>query len=159
MQVPVIYVRVKANIPSPTFDELNLARKQSQISSFRSQNRDTVADIRKMCNERRSDFILRLSANVISDSLLSELEKVTRAVHSVDSVEIAFEAFQSVISQECGCVLQLHLLHVGEEQRKLNAKAEALAHIFTKCANTLWLAIQKQKPQRTSCVIPIHFLL
>jgi hypothetical protein len=52
VQVPVIYVRVNANIRSPTFDELHWARKQSHISAFRSQNRDTVDDIRKMCNER-----------------------------------------------------------------------------------------------------------
>jgi ankyrin repeat protein len=108
VEVPVIYVRVNANIRSPTLDELNWARKQSHISAFRSQNRDTADDIRKMCNERKSDVIHRLSSTVISDSLLSELRKIPHSVNSVDSVQIAFEVFQSIISQECEDVLKLH---------------------------------------------------
>jgi ankyrin repeat protein len=108
VQVPVIYVRVNANIRSPTFDELNEARKQSHIAAFRSQNRDTAADIRKLCDERKSDLLRRLCTNVFSESLLSELQKSPLSVHSVHPVEIAFEMFQSGIAQECESVLLLH---------------------------------------------------
>jgi hypothetical protein len=99
---------VNANIQSPTLDELNCARKQNHIAAFRSQNRDTAADIRKLCDERRSELLRRLSASVISEDLLSELKKIPHSIHSVNPVEIAFEVFQSVIAQECESALLLH---------------------------------------------------
>jgi hypothetical protein len=67
VQVPVIYVRVNANIRSPTLDELNSARKQNHVAAFRCQNRDTAADIRKLCHERKEELFHRLSSKPISD--------------------------------------------------------------------------------------------
>ena len=38
----------------------------------------------------------------------------------------------------------------------MNAKAQILAHLFTKRASTFRLAIQQEKLQRTNCAMPIH---
>jgi hypothetical protein len=113
VDVPVIYVRVNANIRSPTFDELNKARKQNHIAAFRAQNRDTVSDIQRLCVERRQELMRRISSHRIPHKILASL---AAALHTTISENlnwdelsrIIFFGFQAVVCQQCEEVLSLH---------------------------------------------------
>jgi ankyrin repeat protein len=108
VQVPLIYVRVNANIRTPTLDELNSARKKSHIALFHSQNRDTIAEIRSICNRRADDILHRFSGRRLSVALLDELKDAQHATSTNDPVKMAFEGFLSVICHQCEAVLSLH---------------------------------------------------
>ncbi len=108
VQVPVIYVRVNANIRSPTLDEMNSARKKSHVALFRSQNRDTVAEIRSLFLQRTDDITRRFGGRRVSFPLLDELKNAQHAASIKDPVKTAFEGFISVICQQCEAVLFVH---------------------------------------------------
>lgn len=109
IQVPVIYVRVNANIRSPNLDEVNSARKKDHMAAFRSQNRDTAAEIRGLCNKRKEVFLRRLRCSWISG--LSHQEKRRCRVSNLSDDredETLYEGFQLVISDQCQDVLKTH---------------------------------------------------
>lgn len=112
VEVPVIYVRVNANIRSPTLDELNSARKQTHLAVFRSQNRDTAAEIRELCNEspRKEVFLRRLwFSSWFSGLTYDEISRCPVSNLSNDREdEILFEGFQLVISDQCQEYLDNH---------------------------------------------------
>jgi hypothetical protein len=108
VQVPVIYVRVNSNIRSPTLDELNSARKRNHLVLFRSQNRDTVAEIRDIGNQRTDDITRRFSGSSVSKVLLESLKDAQHSALMQDPVKIAFEGFLSVIRGQCEELLSLH---------------------------------------------------
>jgi hypothetical protein len=123
IQVPVIYVRVNANIRSPNLDEVNSARKKDHMAAFRSQNRDTAAEIRGLCNDRKEDFLRRLRCSWISG--LSHEEKRRCRVSNLSDDredETLYEGFQLVISDQCQDVLEKH------EELKEEVFADKLEH-------------------------------
>ncbi len=109
--MPIIYVRVNANIRTPTLDELNCARKQIHIAAFQNQNRDTAADIQRLCEERKDEFYERLSrdfdSGIVSASLLSKLKNGTHSIHSAGK-SILFEGVQKLILQQRQAVFNDH---------------------------------------------------
>jgi hypothetical protein len=112
VEVPVIYVRVNANIRSPTLDELNSARKQTHLAVFRSQNRDTAAEIRKLCNEspRKEVFLRRLRFSWFSGLTREEISRcpVPNLLDDRQYETLLFEGFQLVISDQCQVYLDNH---------------------------------------------------
>jgi hypothetical protein len=108
VDVPVIFVRVNANIRSPTLDELNSARKKNHIAFFRSQNRDTAAEILKIFHQRRDEVSLRFGIRRVSMALLGELKLAQYSTTVEDPVKTAFYGFVSKIRHQCDAVLNDH---------------------------------------------------
>ena len=113
VDVPVIYVRVNSNIRSPTFDELNKARKQNHIAAFRAQNRDTVSDIQRLCVERRQELMSRISSNRTPGKILASLATalhttISESLNQDELSHIVFLGFQAVVCRQCEEVLSLH---------------------------------------------------
>jgi hypothetical protein len=108
VQVPVIYVRVNSNIRTPTLDELNSARKRNHLVMFRSQNRDTVAEIRSIGTQRMDEISWRFSRASVSQVLLASLKDAQHSTLMQDPIKTAFEGFLSVIHGQCEELLSIH---------------------------------------------------
>jgi hypothetical protein len=114
--VPVIYVRVNANVRTPTLDEESSLRKKNHLAAFRAQIRDTVADIRQLCRERSAELhtrLLRADGSYCASGLTEEQEDALRQrLISGNADELAaairIEGIQSVISDQCEEVLKSH---------------------------------------------------
>ncbi len=77
VKVPLIHVRVNANIRCPTLEDSLRSRKLNHISAFRSHNRDTKADMRQLCLDRRGELAHRVPIkDMPHDQLLHFLQRL-----------------------------------------------------------------------------------
>jgi hypothetical protein len=110
VKVPVIHVRVNANVRTPTLDQVISARKKNHITAFRSQNHDTAAEIQELCESKKQALLCRLREKRNSEHLDRHLmlQNYPHSTHSVDADTVMFEGFQWVIVQQCEAILKFH---------------------------------------------------
>jgi hypothetical protein len=115
--VPVIYVRVNANVRTPTLDEESSLRKKNHIAAFRAQIRDAVAEIRKLCLDRKDELrtrLLRADGSYVSSGLSCLEEEALRQQCLISGTEderkfaIRIEGFQSAIFNQCEEIFNTH---------------------------------------------------
>ncbi len=111
VKVPLIHVRVNANIRSATLEELRMSRKLNHIAAFRSHNRDTKADLQNLCLDRNGELAQRVSIKAMSQEQLAvfmNFSKIRHAQFPVDSVDCVINCFQEAIFQQCEAELLRH---------------------------------------------------
>jgi hypothetical protein len=113
VKVPLIYVRVNANIRCATLEESRMSRKLNHISSFRSHNRDTKADLQRLCLDRSGELSQRIHfpfKDVSQEqlSLFMNRLKIQHGQASVDTVDSVMNDFREKIFQQCEAELSRH---------------------------------------------------